>query len=75
MEGNITLRGVSGVEIWINDKPSRISAEGLKRLQQLPANSLERIRVITNPSAKYSAEGTGGIINIITTKKLKRIFC
>ncbi|HBG71310.1 MAG: hypothetical protein A2W93_01660 [Bacteroidetes bacterium GWF2_43_63] len=73
MEGNITLRGVSGVEIWINDKPSRISAEGLKQfLQQLPANSLERIEVITNPSAKYSAEGTGGIINIITRDKIKK---
>lgn len=73
MEGNITLRGVSGVEIWINDKPSRISAEGLKQfLQQLPANSLERIEVITNPSAKYSAEGTGGIINIITREKIKK---
>lgn len=73
MEGNITLRGVSGVEIWINDKPSRISAEGLKQfLQQLPANSLERIEVITNPSAKYSAEGTGGIINIVTREKIKK---
>lgn len=73
MEGNITLRGVSGVEIWINDKPSRISAEGLKSfLQQLPANSIERIEVITNPSARYSAEGTGGIINIITRDKIKK---
>lgn len=73
MEGNITLRGVSGVEIWINDKPSRISAEGLKSfLQQLPANSIDRIEVITNPSARYSAEGTGGIINIVTRTKIKK---
>jgi len=73
MEGNITLRGVSGVAIWINDKPSRITEEGLKQfLQQLPANTLERIEVITNPSAKYSAEGTGGIINIITKDKIKK---
>ena len=73
MEGNITLRGVSGVEIWINDKPSRIKEEGLKSfLQQLPANSIQKIEVITNPSARYGAEGTAGIINIVTYEKIKR---
>lgn len=73
MEGNITLRGVSGVEIWLNDKPTRMNAESLKSfLQQLPANSIQRIEVITNPSARYGAEGTGGIINIITHDKIKR---
>lgn len=73
IEGNITLRGVSSVEIWINDKPSHLSAEGLKTfIQQLPANSLERIEVITNPSARYSAKGTGGIINIVTTSKITK---
>lgn len=73
IEGNITLRGVSSVEIWINDKPSRMNEEGLKTfIQQLPANSIERIEVITNPSAKYSAKGAGGIINVITTGKIKK---
>jgi len=73
MEGNISLRGVSGVEIWINDKPSKIKAEGLKSfLQQLPANAINRIEVITNPSARYGAEGTGGIINIVTNEKIKK---
>ena len=49
VEGNITLRGVSSVEIWINDKPSHLNEEGLKTfIQQLPANTLERIEVITN---------------------------
>ncbi len=73
IEGNITLRGVSSVEIWINDKPSRLDAENLKTyIQQLPANSLERIEVITNPSARYSSEGTGGIINIITKSNIKK---
>ena len=73
VEGNITLRGVSSVEIWINDKPSHLNEEGLKTfIQQLPANTLERIEVITNPSARYSAKGTGGIINIITTSKIKK---
>lgn len=73
VEGNITLRGVSSVEIWINDKPSHLNAEGLKTfIQQLPANTLQRIEVITNPSARYSAKGTGGIINIVTTSKIKK---
>ena len=73
IEGNITLRGVSSVEIWINDKPSQLNAENLKTyLQQLPANSLERIEVITNPSAQYGAQGTGGIINIVTKSNIKQ---
>ena len=73
IEGNITLRGVSSVEIWINDKPSRLNEENLKTyLQQLPANSLERIEVIANPSARYSASGTGGIINIVTKSNIKK---
>ncbi len=73
IEGNVTLRGVSSVEIWINDRPSRLNAENLKTyIQQLPANSIERIEVITNPSARYSSEGTGGIINIITKSNIKK---
>ena len=73
IEGNITLRGVSSVEIWINDQPSRLEAENLKTyIQQLPANSIERIEVITNPSARYSSTGTGGIINIVTKSNIKK---
>ena len=53
VEGNITLRGVSSVEIWINDKPSKLTEENLKTyLQTLPANAIARIETITNPSAK-----------------------
>ncbi len=75
LEGNITLRGVDNVEIWINDKPSRIPADGLKTyLMQLPANSLERIEVMTNPSSKFSASGSAGIINIVTKQKIKKNF-
>ncbi len=73
IEGNITLRGVSGVEIWINDKPSRLNEENLKTyIQQLPANALERIEVITNPSARYGSKTDGGIINIVTNARIKR---
>ena len=73
VEGNITLRGVSSVEIWINNKPSNMNAEALKNfIQQMPAGSIEKIEVITNPSARYSAQGSGGIINIVTTSKIKK---
>ena len=70
-EGNITLRGVSSVEIWINDRPSHMDGEALKQyIKQLPANAIERIEVITNPSARYST--TGGVINIVTNQKVTR---
>ena len=71
IEGNITLRGVSSVKIWINNKPSKLNAENLKTyIQQMPANSLEKIEVITNPSARYSAEGSAGVINIVTQSNI-----
>ena len=70
-EGNITLRGVSSVEIWINDRPSHMNEEALKQyIKQMPANAIERIEVITNPSARYST--TGGVINIVTNQKITR---
>ena len=73
VEGNITLRGVSSVEVWINGQPSNLNEENLKTyLQQMPANALERIEVITNPSARYSSNSDGGIINIVTNAKIKK---
>ena len=70
-EGNITLRGVSSVEIWINDQPSHMNEEALKQyIKTLPANAIERIEVITNPSARYSTNG--GVINIVTNQAVKR---
>jgi len=71
IEGNITLRGVSSVEIWVNDKPSKLTAENLKTyLETLPANALDRIETITNPSAKY-ATSAEAVINIITSAYIK----
>ncbi len=71
VDGNITLRGVSNVEIRINNKPSKMNPDGLKDfIRQMPANTIERIEVITNPSARYSAKGTGGIINVVTTGRI-----
>jgi len=75
MDGNISLRGVSDVAIWINGKQSKLKPDALKTyLQQLPANALDRIEVMTNPSAKYSASGTGGIINIVLKGAVKKNF-
>ena len=72
VEGNVTLRGTSSVEIWINDKPSHMNAENLKTyLQQMPANSIDHVEVITNPSARYGSKADG-IINIVTTTKVKK---
>ena len=72
VEGNVTLRGTSSVEIWINDKPSHLNAENLKTyLQQMPANSIDHVEVITNPSARYGSKADG-IINIVTTTKVMK---
>ena len=72
VEGNITLRGTSSVEIWINDQPSNLTGESLKTyIQTLPANAIDRIEVITNPSAKYATQADG-IINIVMNSKIKR---
>jgi outer membrane receptor protein involved in Fe transport len=65
-EGEVSLRGNSAVTIWINGKASGLSADNRAQiLEQMPAENIDRIEVITNPSAKYSPEGTAGIINII----------
>ena len=72
VEGNISLRGTSSVEVWINDKPSHMTAENLKTyIQTLPANSLDRVEVITNPSARYGSNADG-IINIVTNAKIQK---
>ncbi|MBP5548797.1 MAG: TonB-dependent receptor [Bacteroidales bacterium] len=70
-EGNITLRGTTSVEIWINDRPSHMNEEALKQyIKQMPANTIDRVEVITNPSARYSSKGA--VINIVTNQTIKR---
>ena len=68
-EGNISLRGNTSVEVWINGKASGLTSDNRAEiLQQIPSESIDRIEVIDNPSAKYSAEGSAGIINIVLKK-------
>ena len=69
VDGNITLRGSSAVRIMIDGRPSRFTGEDLSALlQSLPANSVEKVEVMTNPSAKYDPDGTAGMINIVLKK-------
>ncbi|MGJ8660912.1 MAG: TonB-dependent receptor domain-containing protein, partial [Bacteroidota bacterium] len=68
IEGNIKLRGNSGVQILINGKPSVLSDDPSKALGTITADMIESIEVITNPSAKYDASGTSGILNFILKK-------
>lgn len=71
-DGNVSLRGNSSVEVWINGRASGLTSDNRAQiLQQLPAESIERIEVIDNPSAKFSAEGSAGIINIVLKKDRK----
>lgn len=69
IDGKISLRGSEQVTILIDGKPAGLTGDNRGSiLQQLPAGTIDQIEVITNPSAKYDAEGTSGIINIKTKK-------
>lgn len=71
-DSEISLRGNSSVEVWINGKASGLTTDNRAEiLQQIPAESIERIEVIDNPSAKYSPEGSAGIINIVLKRDRK----
>ena len=67
IEGNVTLRGSSNFQVLVDGCPSLL--EGNDALQQIPASSIDRIEIITNPSAKYDPDGIGGIINLVLKKQ------
>lgn len=72
IEGRISLRGSQGVQILINGKPSIIASDEGNALGTITADMIEKIEVMTNPSAKYDAEGTSGIINIVLKKEERK---
>src|SRR4051812_13721009 len=72
-QGNVSLRGDGNVTIMLDGKPTGQfkGAAGAQALQALPADSIERVEVITNPSAEFSPDGSAGIINLISKKVRK----
>ncbi|MBP6431170.1 MAG: TonB-dependent receptor [Ferruginibacter sp.] len=74
-DGNISLKGKQGVQIFIDGKPTYLSAQEVSTmLRNMPSNGLDQIEIMTNPSAKYDAAGRSGIINIKTKKNKQKGF-
>lgn len=72
IEGQVSLRGSTGVQILINGKPSILASEEGNALGTITADMIDKIEVITNPGAKYESEGTSGIINIVIKKEERK---
>ncbi|MEM7163146.1 MAG: outer membrane beta-barrel protein [Bacteroidota bacterium] len=74
IDGNISMRGSSNITILIDGRPSGLIGDQSAVLEQIPAETIQEIEIITNPSAKFNPENMGGIINIVLKKEKRKGF-